>query len=328
MSITAANHADVYTDFQGLAKLRTEARADSPKALREAARQFEALFLQQMLKSMREANMGEGLMDNDQSKHYQSMHDQQLAIDLSKGRGLGLAETLMRQLGGQFPEAENGTPVAMNGNHASQLGGIDVRRAPTGRERVAVQATSMMEGGTGRELRATEPGVHAAWESPQEFVQALRPHAERAAATLGTRPEVLIAQAALETGWGRAMPRHEDGSPSHNLFGIKADSRWDGERVAVQTMEFRDGLMQRERASFRSYDSLAQGFEDYVNFLRDNPRYQQALEAAGDGARYVRELQQAGYATDPEYADKINAILGGERLASALEVNHMPGSAT
>jgi Rod binding domain-containing protein len=156
MSITAANHADVYTDFQGLAKLRTEARADSPKALREAARQFEALFLQQMLKSMREASMGEGLMDNDQSKHYQSMHDQQLAIDLSKGRGLGLAETLMRQLGGQFPEAENGTPVAMNGNHASQLDGIDVRRAPTGRERVAVQATSMMDGGTGRELRATD----------------------------------------------------------------------------------------------------------------------------------------------------------------------------
>ncbi|MCA1805665.1 MAG: glucosaminidase domain-containing protein [Xanthomonadaceae bacterium] len=132
---------------------------------------------------------------------------------------------------------------------------------------------------------------------------------------------MLIAQAALETGWGRAMPRHEDGSPSHNLFGIKADSRWDGERVAVQTMEFRDGLMQRERASFRSYQSLAQGFEDYVSFLRENPRYQQALEAAGDGGRYLRELQQAGYATDPEYADKINAILGGERLASALEVS-------
>jgi peptidoglycan hydrolase FlgJ len=317
MSISAANHADVYTDFQGLAKLRAEARTDSPKALREVARQFEALFLQQMLKSMREASMGEGLMDNDQTKHYQSMYDQQLGIELSKGRGLGLAETLMRQLGGQFPEGERDTPVTMNGNHASQLGGLDVRRAPTGHERIAVQAMPT-DGGAGRELRATDPGVHAGWQSPQEFVQALRPHAERAAAELGTRPEVLIAQAALETGWGRAMPRHEDGSPSHNLFGIKADARWDGERVAVQTMEFRDGHMQRERASFRSYDSLAASFDDYVSFLRQNPRYQQALEAAGDGARYVRELQQAGYATDPGYADKINAILGGERLASAL----------
>lgn len=322
MSISAANHADIYTDFQGLAKLRTEARTDSPKALREAARQFEALFLQQMLKSMREANMGEGLMDNDQSKHYQSMYDQQLAIDLSKGRGLGLAETLMRQLGGQFPEGESGTPVTKNGNPAGQLGGIDARRAPTGHERIAIQAMPMTDGGAGHELRANAPGIHAGWESPQEFVQALRPHAERAAAALGTRPEVLIAQAALETGWGRAMPRHEDGSPSHNLFGIKADSRWDGERVAVQTMEFRDGVMQRERASFRSYDTLAQGFEDYVSFLRDNPRYQQALEAAGDGARYVRELQQAGYATDPEYADKIDAIMSGQRLASALEVSN------
>lgn len=321
MSVSAANHADVYTDFQGLAKLRAEARSDSPQALREAARQFEALFLQQMLKSMREASAGEGLMDNDQSRLFQGMYDQQLGIELSKDRGLGLAETLMRQLGGQYPEqAEQASVVPTYG--AAQTG-RDASRDQPGPVAIAARAAPAAGHAVGESDASRdpqEPHWHPA--SPHEFVQGLWPHAERAAHALGTRPEVLIAQAALETGWGRAMPRHEDGRPSHNLFGIKADARWDGDRVAVQTMEFRDGAMQRERAAFRSYDSLAAGFEDYVNFLRQNPRYQQALEAAGDGARYVRELQEAGYATDPDYADKIQAILGGERLASALEVNH------
>ena len=324
MSLSAANHADVYTDFQGLAKLRAEARRDSPEALREVARQFEALFLQQMLKSMREASVGEGLMDNDQSKLYQGMYDQQLGIELSKGRGLGLAETLMRQLGGQFPEQPDQAIAARAApTQGYAQGGSDAGRGQPGPHLSVARAASAPGLTVGRS-DASRDRQESHWHpvSPHEFVQALRPHAERAAAALGTQPEVLIAQAALETGWGRAMPRHENGSPSHNLFGIKADGRWDGERVAVQTMEFRDGHMQRERASFRSYDSLAESFDDYVNFLQQNPRYQQALEAAGDGARYVRELQHAGYATDPDYADKIDAILGGERLASALEVKH------
>ena len=326
MSVSAANHADVYTDFQGLAKLRAEARSDSPQALREAARQFEALFLQQMLKSMREASAGEGLMDNDQSRLFQGMYDQQLGIELSKDRGLGLAETLMRQLGrGDVSRDRSGPdPIAAR---AAPTAGYRVGRSNASHEQpgpVAIAARAAPTAGSalGRsDASRDRQEPHWRPESPREFVQALWPHAERAAARLGTTPEVLIAQSALETGWGRAMPRHDDGSPSHNLFGIKADARWDGDRVAVQTMEFRDGHMQRERAAFRSYESLAAGFEDYVNFLRQNPRYQQALEAAGDGARYVRELQEAGYATDPDYADKIQAILGGERLASALEVS-------
>ena len=330
MSISAANHADVYTDFQGLAKLRAEARRDTPEALREVARQFEALFLQQMLKSMREASVGEGegegLMDNDQSRMYQGMYDQQLSIELSKGRGLGLAETLMRQLGQQMPERQADAPASLAraesgpGHAVPRLdlssNGLGLASIPTRMASAPSHAPVAFDATRVRHMQDWRP------ESPQAFVQALRPHAERAAARLGTTPEVLIAQSALETGWGRAMPRHGDGSPSYNLFGIKADGRWDGGRVAVPTMEFRDGVMQRERAAFRSYDSLAESFDDYVNFLQQNPRYQQALQAAGNGADYVRELQNAGYATDPGYADKINAILGGERLAAALEVKN------
>lgn len=315
MTASVANHADVYTDFQGLSRLRTAAKKESPEALREVARQFEALFLQMAMKSMREASMGEGLMDNDQSKLYQGMYDQQLGIELSKGRGLGLAETLVRQLGGHMPEQEPTSAMALD-QHAR------VMSRPLRMPAVSATATA-----TERTTEAAGPAAAEPWDpqSPQEFVQALWPHAEKAAAELGTKPEVLIAQSALETGWGKSVMQHADGKPSYNLFGIKADSRWEGDRVYSQTMEFRDGVMQRERASFRSYDSLAEGFEDYVAFLKENPRYQQALEAADDGPRYVRELQAAGYATDPDYAQKINAIMGGRHITGALDDQHGQG---
>ncbi len=307
MTVSASNHADVYTDFQGLARLRAQARQESPQALREAAQQVEALFLQMMLKSMREASTGEGIMDNEQTKMFQGMYDQQLGIELSKGKGLGLADSLVRQLGRAEPLPQDGP-----------------RQLTLDRTRLQLSTPAIQSGGQLPELR-TGQAKSDAWrpQSPQEFVQDLWPHAQRAAQQLGTRPEVLIAQSALETGWGRSVMRHPDGESSHNLFGIKADKHWDGERVYSRTMEFRDGHMQRERAAFRSYDSLEQSFNDYVNFIQQNPRYGRALEQAADGARYVRELQEAGYATDPEYADKINAIMRGDILSQARSMTHV-----
>lgn len=315
MTLSASHHADVYTDFQGLTKLRTEARKESPEALREAARQFEALFLQMMLKSMREANLGEGIMDNDQSRLYQGMYDQQIGLELSKGRGLGLAEVLARQLGDRSPQ-----PAADLATRLDQHARVMSRMPP----QAAAETASPSPTPAATEAVPAARAVDGPWrpESPEAFVQELWPHAERAAAELGTRPEVLVAQSALETGWGRSVMHHADGRPSYNLFGIKADARWDGDKVYSRTMEFRDGVMQRERAAFRSYESLAEGFQDYVAFLKENPRYRQALEAAQDGPAYVRELQKAGYATDPDYADKINAIMDGLQLADAREARN------
>lgn len=307
MTVSASNHADVYTDFQGLARLRAQARQESPEALREAAQQVEALFLQMMLKSMREASSGDGLMDNEQTKMYQGMYDQQLGIELSKGKGLGLAESLVRQLGGAAAEKpQEAQPFSL----------------PDTRVPAAISAHAANH--TARPNAAMTTGTSAVWrpESPQEFVQDLWPHAQRAAEKLGTTPEVLIAQSALETGWGRSVMRHGNGESSHNLFGIKADKHWEGERVYSRTMEFRDGHMQRERAAFRSYDSLEASFNDYVAFLQQNPRYQQALEQAADGVQYVRELQEAGYATDPDYADKIDSIMKGDLLSQARSLIH------
>jgi flagellar protein FlgJ len=155
-------------------------------------------------------------------------------------------------------------------------------------------------------------------DSPEAFVKELWPHAQRTARDLGTRPELLLAQAALETGWGQHVIRGTDGSNSFNLFGIKADARWQGERAVTETIEFEDGLMRKQHATFRAYASLADSFADYADFLKTNPRYREALNRAADAPSFARALVEAGYATDPDYSGKINRIMDGERLRDAL----------
>ena len=143
----------------------------------------------------------------------------------------------------------------------------------------------------------------------------LAPYAEKAAERLGVDAKALLAQAALETGWGKAVICHPDGTSSNNLFNIKADGRWDGERVAKQTLEYRQGVAAKEMAQFRSYSSLEESFNDYADFLTGSPRYADALKQGGDSAAYVEALQEAGYATDPAYAEKIKRIMGSEKIA-------------
>jgi flagellar protein FlgJ len=145
------------------------------------------------------------------------------------------------------------------------------------------------------------------FSSPGEFVAAMLPMAEQAAQRLGVDPNYLVAQAALETGWGKHMQRGNDGNSSYNLFGIKSHG-WKGASASAQTSEFVNGRFVRQTDSFRKYDSFAQSFNDYVSFLQQNPRYEKALQAAGNAESYVRELQRAGYATDPDYAAKISRI--------------------
>ena len=297
--------ADVYTDFKGLASLRARASKGNDEAtLREVAGQFEALFIQMMLKSMRDASLGEGLMDNEHTRTYQSMFDKQIAIDLSKRQGLGLADMMVRQLGRAG---------------VTQGGAEDGVQAPSGTLSLPVVRSPVAAEGAG-EAQLRPESTAADWkpESPEAFVRELWPHAQKAARRLGTRPELLLAQAALETGWGQHMIRGSDGRNSLNLFGIKADAAWKGDRVASDTVEFRDGLMRRERAWFRSYDSLGESFADYAAFLESNPRYREALKAGGDAPAFARALAEAGYATDPDYAGKIESIMNSSRLKSIL----------
>jgi flagellar protein FlgJ len=283
--------ASIYTDFQGLAGLRRAARERSPEALRETARQFEGLFIQMMIKAMRESLPKDGLFDSEQVRFFQGMFDRQVSLDLAQRGGLGLAEVLYRQLGG----------------------------APAGSPRPLTAPYTARAGGTSGEPGAPPSTAAAAYvESPEAFVSELWPHAVRAGKALGVAPDVLIAQSALETGWGQKVIRDRDGNPGHNLFGIKADGAWRGRKTIVSTLEYQDGVAVRRQAAFRAYDSVAQGFEDYVAFISSKPRYQQALALSAEPRAYLKALQDAGYATDPAYADKILSIMSGGSFISRI----------
>jgi len=160
--------------------------------------------------------------------------------------------------------------------------------------------------------------AHKGWSQATDFIKELMPHAQMVAKQLGIKPEVIVAQSALETGWGKHTMRHGDGSVSFSLFGIKADNRWTGDTVQVSTLEYKGGQLQKEMAQFRAYDSVGEAIQDYVSFIKGNTRYQQALKNEGDDAHYVEGLQKAGYATDPNYANKILNILHGDTLKQGL----------
>ena len=263
--------AGVYTDFQGLERLRNTSSVDSPETLRAVAQQFEALFMQMMLKNMRDTSFGDGLFDNDETKFYQEMFDKQISVSMSERQGLGIAEMIVRQL------SRNG-----------EAGSLDDPKPVGGTNNVRNQA---------------------AITSPDDFVNTLKPIADKVGKDIGVNPDVLLAQAALETGWGRKVILHPDGSSSRNLFGIKADARWQGDRVSASTIEFQNGIAVKHNDIFRSYNSYEESFRDYEDFLKTNDRYDHALNQAGDPAGFISALQEAGYATDPEYALKINRIL-------------------
>jgi len=277
MAVGAAGGAS-FGDTQSLAALKRADRAGTPDALRETARQFESLFTRMLLKSMRDSSFGDPLAGQE-AGFYRDLHDDQLAIELSKGPGLGLADMLVAQL---------------------QRAGVAPAAAPQAADIAGATAAAATE--------ATR----------RRFVQDLWPHAEAAGTELGVDPRTLIAHAALETGWGQHVPQGEGGRSSHNLFGIKASRGWEGETVVNATFEFVGGVAVRQRDGFRAYPSYADSFNDYVRFLQVNPRYSEALGLVKDGPAYLRALQRAGYATDPSYARKIQGLIDGPAFDGAL----------
>ncbi|QEW07745.1 flagellar assembly peptidoglycan hydrolase FlgJ [Nitrincola iocasae] len=326
----ATQNPQFYTELNQLSELRRRAGDDEQGALREVAQQFEQIFMNMMLKSMRDANAAFGEdnpFNSNSTRFFQDMYDQQMTLDLAQSSTLGLADVMVRQLSQHsgipanqdrddlnqsLSEAEMLLNRAMNttaGMAASAV--LGQAQTPSSRSGSEQDDATPSDQSHAQGVDAAE-NLPARFDSPREFVDALLPMAEEMAAELGVDPKVLLAQAALETGWGRFVI---DGS--NNLFNIKADSGWGGERVNVSTLEYRDGVAAKEMAAFRSYDSYADSFRDYVSFLRTNPRYQQALENTANPADYLRELQAAGYATDPAYAQKIEQIFSGNILAQA-----------
>lgn len=282
-----ANEASV-TDFAGLNALKAKA-SGAPRdeaTIRAVARQFEALLMQQVLKSARAANLGDDLASGPGSDTYKDLFDQQMAQQLSAGRGLGIADVLVRQLSGIAPAAAPApasTPVVLS----------------------ASAATPPLRAAANPEPLPADP---------EQFVRSVWPQAEAAARELGLPTEVVVGHAALESGWGR----HRPAGDSNNLFGIKADSGWRGAKASSETSEVYDGVERREHAEFRRYGSTAESFRDYVDFLRGNPRYAQALAHGGDAGRFAQGLQKAGYATDPHYASKLMGAIARVRGSRSL----------
>jgi flagellar protein FlgJ len=275
--------ATTYSDLNGLTALKKD--PSSPQAIHAVAQQIDALFLQMMLKSMRDASAEVGEAASNEMSMYQDMFDKQIALSMSQNQSLGLGAQLTRQL-----SAAAAAPPSSTGNMQSTQ--------PT-----AVQPAT-----------AQLPGA----DTPTQFVSQVFPAIQRAAQALGVNPFAMLAQAVLETGWGKRMARAADGTPSHNMFGIKADDGWDGARVAADTVEFSGGVATQRRTAFRAYGSIDDSVNDFARLLGSSPRYRDAVDGGGNAEAYIEAIGKAGYATDPRYANKLNEIMKSSTFRGAL----------
>jgi peptidoglycan hydrolase FlgJ len=310
--------APVYTDLSGLSKLKRAAGANDPKAIRAVAEQFESMFTRMMLKSMRDAVGPDPMFGSSQADMYQGMADDQLSVQLSKGKGLGLADMLVRQL------QKMGIKGAGQATGATSTTGGG---APAGAKAAAAYRMTQ---------RASAPPTTSALSSSKvadatksDFIRDLWPQAQDAGTLLGVDPRHLIAQAALETNWGQSLPQDASGGTSNNLFGIKASAAWTGASVSNGTQEFQNGLASNTTAQFKAYATPTESFQDYVALLRNSPRYAAALNTGSDVHAFAAGLQRGGYATDPEYANKIAAVantVSSLKLSSTVPIPAKAGT--
>lgn len=280
--------ASLAASAQSLDNLRAQAKQSPDAALKSAAQQFEAVFVNMMLKSMRDATPQDGMFDNEQTKMFTGMLDQQLAQNIS-ARGVGLADVMVRQLSHQA-----GTTAA-NALTAQLSGGAAIPSANKSLQ-------------PGKAANAVPSAYSANFQ--QDFVQRMTPLAQRASQESGIPASLMIGQAALESGWGQREIRLPDGSNSYNLFSIKATGDWKGKVAEVTTTEYRNGVPHKQVAKFRAYDSYAEAFNDYAQLLSKNPRYASVTQVGNDAPAAAQALQRAGYATDPHYADKLVKVMG------------------
>lgn len=298
-------------DVGSLTTLKRQVKSNDPAALKQAAQQFEALFLQMVLKSMRDAVPREGLFDNEQSRMYESLLDQQLSHVLGKkSGGTGLAALIEKQLLRQSEEPQaldhplplqpatpsipfrNGSTIPLRNGEVPTTFPLPIAPAPN----------------------AVEGAIPS---GAKEFVSRIWPAAADASRQTGIPAHFMVGHAALETGWGKSEPRRADGSPSYNIFGIKAGRNWSGAVVEATTTEYVDGVPQKQVERFRAYSSYNEAFRDYANLLASNPRYGNVL-GTQDAASFARGLQKSGYATDPLYGEKLERIISGNTLRQAF----------
>jgi peptidoglycan hydrolase FlgJ len=295
--MTAQANPSLAIDAKALGQLKLQASKTPDKALKAAAQQFEALFMNMMLKSMRDATPQDGAMDNEQTRMFTGMLDQQLAQNMSSGRGIGLADMLVKQLS--------------QSNQASALSSALSHQPPVldPRSSLLSPQSSVINPGS-----SAVPSAYNA-NTQQNFFNQMLPHALKASNASGVPPELMLGQAALESGWGHRQILMPDGTSSHNLFGIKAGANWHGKVAEVMTTEYRNGVAYKQLEKFRAYDSFGEAFKDYARMMSGNPRYAGVMQQSGNPAGMAQALQSAGYATDPKYAEKLVSVMRKMNIA-------------
>lgn len=288
-------------DTKGMGELKQSAKAGSPEALKSAATQFEAMFINMMMKSMRDATPQEGMLDNQQTKMFTGMLDQQMSQNMAK-RGVGLADVLIRQLSAQA-----------SGAQALAIGADDKQATFPAMKESGDPFSMLKAGATAQAPAVASTGISASGRTQAPHVRAfqdkLGEHAAEAEAATGIPAKFMLGQAALETGWGRREIRNQDGTSSNNLFGIKAGPGWKGKVATAVTTEYVNGVPRTKVERFRAYDTPADSFKDYAKLITTNPRYEKVLASANDASGFAHGLQKAGYATDPLYAAKLSKII-------------------
>ncbi|GAA6153306.1 flagellar assembly peptidoglycan hydrolase FlgJ [Pseudoteredinibacter isoporae] len=328
-----------YNDLNSLNSIKQAGRDKDPESLRKVAQQFEAMFIQTMLKTMRQTNEVFGkdnFLNSSETALYQGMLDDQMSLSLSNGRGLGLADAFFQQMNRQynFSRAEGGnvggeqslgSSVTPHGGQlqsgqtmqgelnwqaitsSSAFEGIDLAAMRIKMEQAAEARRAFIAAGADKARELPNGLTQSMADSIENFIEQLAPAAKRIANYLGVEAKGIIAQAALETGWGQHIIQDKGGQSSFNLFNIKA--RQGEPSVGVDTLEYRNGKAVQEQAEFRKYNNIQESFNDYARLLKENQRYQGALAEGKDAGSFAEQLQKAGYATDPNYADKIKQIL-------------------
>lgn len=284
-----------YNDLASLQSLKGLGKTDKSAALQQMAKQFESLFVQQMLKSMRSANevFSKGsYFDSNDTKFYRDMMDNQLSQHLVGGNGMGLADMFYQQMSKNY--------LAENQDEATLQNLKDTMMDLPKRQHFDLPLKGAEQAGNLEDEKI---------ETPDDFIDKLGDMAKSAAEKLGVDVKGILAQAALETGWGKFINKTAEGGSSFNLFNIKADNRWQGDKVKVSTLEYTGDVAKKESAFFRTYKDFSESFNDYVDFLQNSPRYQNALQAVSDPVEFAKRLQESGYATDPNYATKISNVL-------------------
>ncbi len=313
--------AQNFLDVNGLNSIRQDAKsgdkASKEAALDQAAKQFESIFMQMLMKSMRKAQdvlASDSPFNSESTKFYRDMHDQQMSLEMSNNGSLGLSELIVRQLGGD-DNFKPHTILRSDGNLDSR-GSVRITQSALLTNRNLVNdPTAKQDPEKDRQTNGSEAAQMASllqsptFEQPKDFVSALTADAKRVQDKIKVPFEVVIAQAALETGWGQKIIKTDSGESSNNLFNIKADSRWAGDKTHKETLEFENGAMVKKREPFRVYDTIGESVNDYLNLLTGSERYQGALEKAENVEQFLHGIQGAGYATDPDYAKKIMATL-------------------